>query len=267
MARADGIPELRGADKVDWFGLRRQMLLHIASLENMIPNLRASAAGIDDSHAPDSIEPIPFYDRDIEGVEALLAILEALPPPPTAATTRAMEAASRLSSFGGQIKAQVARQTDMLVSKASKPADPDFAKSDIRLLFHYVFADKVSAAAQAALDCLNWPTRDLQRSASRNMATGIGGRETHLQRLAFFEDGERFDSPIKYPTTPSPAKWSTMSQAPRPRPFFRVSGLPHDGGRNSLLHSLLKGAHRHRRRRLLGRRSSGLRTTESPQRM
>jgi hypothetical protein len=37
MARADATPQLRGADKSDWFGLRREMLLRMAA-----PTLQAS---------------------------------------------------------------------------------------------------------------------------------------------------------------------------------------------------------------------------------
>jgi hypothetical protein len=74
MARADARPQLRGADKSDWFGRRREMLLRMAALEKMIPNLRASVASTADSRAPDSIQLIPFCDWDIEALEALLAI-------------------------------------------------------------------------------------------------------------------------------------------------------------------------------------------------
>jgi hypothetical protein len=45
MARADATPQLSGADKSDWFGLRRGMLLRMAAVETMMPNLRASVAG------------------------------------------------------------------------------------------------------------------------------------------------------------------------------------------------------------------------------
>ena len=160
------------------------MLLRIAALERMLPNLRASDVG--NNRAPESIAPIPFCDQDFEAVEALLAILEALPlQPPTAATTAIEGAAIRLSSFGERIKAHV----DMFVSKASKPAGPEFGRSDFRLLFYYVFADKLLAAAQAALNWLNWPPRDLERPASREVATDIGVREIHLSRLVFFQEG------------------------------------------------------------------------------
>jgi hypothetical protein len=219
MARADARPQLRGGDKSDWFVLRREMLLRMAALEKMIPNLRASVANTADNRAPDSIKLIPFCDWDIAALEALLAILEALPPPPTTATTQATEAATRLNSFGGWIKAHVARQADMFVSKASKSAGPDFRKSDIRLLFRYVFADKMLAAAQAALDCLNWP----MRPASWTVATE--GREIHLQRFVFFEKGAvGMARPIKQCMAPHQARRSTMSRAPRARPVLRVSG-------------------------------------------
>jgi hypothetical protein len=172
------------------------MLLRIAALERMLPNLRASAAG--NNRAPESIEPIPFCDQDLEAVEALLAILEALPPQPPTAATRAIEgAAIRLSSFGERIKAHVGGRADMFISKASKPAGPEFGRSDIRLLFYYVFADKLLAAAQAALDWLNWPPRDLERPASRKVATDIGVREIYFSRLVFFQEGAlvRVDRP------------------------------------------------------------------------
>jgi hypothetical protein len=45
MAGADATPQLRGADKSDRFGLRREMLLRMAAVEKMMPNLRASVAG------------------------------------------------------------------------------------------------------------------------------------------------------------------------------------------------------------------------------
>jgi hypothetical protein len=214
-------PQLGAAHKVNWFGLRRQMLLRMAALEKTIPNLRAFTAGTDDNRALESIEPIPFCDRDIEAVEALLAVLEALPPPPTTANARAMEAATRLSSFGGRIKAQVVRQADMFVSKPSEPAGAGFGKSGIRHLLHYVFADRLLAVGQAAFDCLNWPARDLERPASWNIASDTGGKKIPLQRPAFFEEGAiGLARPTKYFTTPRPTNLLMMSRVPRARPVL-----------------------------------------------
>ena len=103
MARADAKLRLKGGDKVHTFSLRRQMLLRIASLEKIIPNLRGSAAGIGHNRALDSIEPIPFCDQDLKVVEALLAVLEAQPPQLPTVTTRAM---------GGGCPAQRVRRAD-----------------------------------------------------------------------------------------------------------------------------------------------------------
>jgi hypothetical protein len=57
MARADARPQHRGADKSDWFGLRREMLLRMAAVEKMIPNLRASVAGAADSECTPASPP------------------------------------------------------------------------------------------------------------------------------------------------------------------------------------------------------------------
>jgi hypothetical protein len=50
MARADATPQLRGADKSDWFGLRREMLLRMAAVKKIMPNLRTSVAGTPTPH-------------------------------------------------------------------------------------------------------------------------------------------------------------------------------------------------------------------------
>lgn len=170
MVRADVMPRPTGADRVDSFGLRRQMLLRIAALEKMIPNVRGSAAG-GGNHAVESIEPVPFCDQDLEAVEASLAILEAQSPQPPTAATRAIGAAAQLSSFGERIKAHVARRADIFASKPSTLVGPKFGN---RLLLYYVFADKLLAIVQAALDWLNEPTRDLRR-ASVKLAAGNRG--------------------------------------------------------------------------------------------
>jgi hypothetical protein len=218
MARADAKLRLKGGDKVDTFSLRRQMLLRIASLEKIIPNLRGSAAGIGHNRALDSIEPIPFCDQDLKVVEALLAVLEAQPPQLPTVTTRAVEAAARLSAFGEQIKAHVARRADIFVSKPSTLDGPEFGN---RLLIYYVLADKLLAIAQAALDWLNWPTRDLKRPASVKLAADIGVKEIHLPPLVFFEEGAAgLTRPIKHSTNGRPATWSTMPQAPRGQARF-----------------------------------------------
>src|ERR1700722_2418310 len=207
VARADAMPRARSAVKADWFGLRRQMLLRIAAIERMMPNLQAFSAGA----APCLIESMLCCDRDIEH---LLAILGALPRPQTTAATRAIEAATRLGSFGERIKAQVVREADIFVSKASKLAASAFGRSDTRLLFHYVFADRLMAAAQAALDCLNCPAQDLELPSSWETNTDKETREINLQRPVFFEESTIGSAhSIKHSTMSRQGGWSTMSRA------------------------------------------------------
>ena len=171
-------------------------------------------------------ELLAFCDRDLLDVEALLAILEALPPERVAASPRAMEAATWLYSFGEWIKAQAARQADMFVPKASKRADPEFRKSDIQLLFYYVFADRLLLAAQAALDWLNWPTRHIERPRSWKMSPG--DREIHFERLGLIgsalglieSSAIGLARPIKHSTTALPARRLAMSRGPQARSAY-----------------------------------------------
>jgi len=49
VTHAEARPQVRDADKSDWFGPRSQMLLRVAAVEEMIPDLRVFAAGTGES--------------------------------------------------------------------------------------------------------------------------------------------------------------------------------------------------------------------------
>jgi hypothetical protein len=93
-------------------------------------------------------------------------------------------------------------------------AGPEFGS---RLLIYYVFADRLLAIAQAALDWLNWPTRDLKRPASVELAADIGVKEIRLPPLVFFEEGAAgLTRPIKHSTNGRAA----TTRAPRGKARF-----------------------------------------------
>lgn len=211
--RKNDKPRLGGACKRDLFGLRREMLLRIAAIEKTIPTLRGLAGGACGNRALEAIELFPSGDLDFDAVESSLAILEAWPAQSLTTATREMEAATRVNWFAERIKADVTRQADAFVWRASKPSGL-LAKPDIRLLFYYIFADWLLAVAHAAFDWLNGTVRDFELPSRVKVAADIGVAEVNLLRLIRIEEGAiTLTRSTNHGTSERPACSPNMSRA------------------------------------------------------
>jgi hypothetical protein len=167
---------LRGVEKSDSVGLRREMLLRISAIENMIPTVKRAAAGTCGNRAPETVELFPPGDLGTDAIEASLAVLEAWPALTPSCAAAVMEAATRLFWLAGRIKADVVRQAGAFGCNASKPRSL-LGQADIRLLFYYVFADRLAAVAHAAFDWVNGSRRNFALRAGLKLAADIGVKE------------------------------------------------------------------------------------------
>jgi hypothetical protein len=138
----------------DPHSLHARMLRRIEALEETLGQLAPHHPGIGHNHPPETIEPVPFEDADLQAIRNAVATLKEQPAEPATAIT-AYRAGAQLKAIGERLRDYVIRQGHTFIDEAVKAAGQEFGKRVVQAPFWCILAQQLISVSQAVVDWIH----------------------------------------------------------------------------------------------------------------